>query len=109
MFAPPLAAATDEWAHPNYRVRVRGTMFLWGSAGVTSDMTFLPHPLLLHVRNDVHGESITIGTQTASGSQVTFGTLDPGECLSIPIQNIIGVWALCALESNVSCLIKVAV
>jgi hypothetical protein len=80
-------------------------MYLWGSAGVTVNVTF-DKPLLLHVRNNVFGEVATLGTQVASGTQQTVGTLQPGECLSIPIQNISGVFATCALETTVDCLIQ---
>jgi|SRR5271156_1786641 len=89
-----------------YKVRVRGTLFLWGSAGITESPTF-PSPLLLHIRNDKHGEEITVGT-VASGTQSQIGTLQPGECFSVQIQNISGVFASCgsALESTVYCVIK---
>ncbi len=93
--------------HASYEVRVRGTMFLWGSAGITVNTTF-DKPLLLHIRNHVFGEVLTVGTQVAGGPQTTLGTLQPGECLSIPIQKISGVFATCALESNVDCLIHPA-
>jgi hypothetical protein len=80
-------------------------MFLWGSAGITQNLSFAA-PLLLHVRNDVFGESLTIGTQVAGGAQTTLGTLAPGETVTIPIQGVSGVFATCALESNVQCLIR---
>jgi hypothetical protein len=80
-------------------------MFLWGSAGLTENMSF-DKPLILHVRNDVFGESVKLGTRVASGTQTSLGTLEPGECVSIPLQNISGVYAICTLETNVACLIK---
>jgi hypothetical protein len=101
----PLMPAFDRRTHANYEVRVRGTIYLWGSAGITVNTTF-DKPLLLHVRNNVFGEVVTLGTQVASGTQTTLGTLQPGEAVSIPIQNISGVFATCALESNVDCLIQ---
>jgi hypothetical protein len=101
----PLIPAFDRRTHASYEVRVRGTMYLWGSAGITVDTTF-DKPLLLHVRNNVFGEVVTLGTQVAAGTQQTIGTIQPGECLSIPIQNISGVFATCALESTVDCLIQ---
>jgi len=99
------AAAYDLWVQPSYDVRVRGSMYLWGSAGITQNITF-DKPLVLHVRNDVFGEAIGIGTQVASGAQTTIGTLQPGECVSVPLQNISGVFATCTTESTVACLIK---
>jgi hypothetical protein len=103
--ASPLTDVYDRWNNPSYEVRVRGTMYLWGSAGVTKNLNF-DKPLLLHMRNDVFGEAVTFGTQVASGTQTTIGTLQPGECVSIPVQNISGVFASCALESVVGCVIR---
>jgi hypothetical protein len=97
--------AFDRRTRASYEVRVRGTTFLWGSAGITVNATF-DKPLLLHIRNNVFGETVTVGTQVAGGAQTTLGTLQPGECLSIPIQDISGVFATCILESNVDCLIQ---
>lgn len=82
-------------------------IYLWGSAGVADNITF-QKPLLLHIRNDPFGEVVTFGTQVSSGAQTTLGTLEPGECVSIPVQGISGVFATCALESSVCCLIKVS-
>jgi hypothetical protein len=100
-----LTPAFDRLRHASYQVRVRGTMFLWGSAGVTVNTTY-DKPLLLHVRNNVFGEVITIGTRVAAGTQTTIATLQPGECFSVNIQTISGVFATCTLESNVDCLIQ---
>jgi hypothetical protein len=96
--------AFDHGRSASYEVKVRGTMFLWGSAGITVDAAF-SKPILLHVRNNVFGEVVTVGTQIASGPQTILGTLQPGESYSIPIQNISGVFATCALETSVDCLI----
>lgn len=110
MTAPTLATAFESWSQPSYNVRVRPVdppnppMFLWGSAGVTQDLTFF-RPLVLHIRNDPFGEPVKVGTQ-ASGTQTNIGTLQPGECVSIPMQGISGVFATCEIESTVSCLIK---
>lgn len=62
-------------------------------------------PLVLHIRNDPLGESITLSTQ-ASGTATAIGTLNKGECVSIPVQAMSGVFATCTLESVVGCLIK---
>src|ERR1039458_5824675 len=113
----PLAAVYDHWTQPSYEIRVRGTTpptYLWGSAGIKKNIPF-NKPLVLHVRNDVFGEPITIGTQVAAGPQTAYGTLNPGECVSIPVQDISGVFATCpplpsaltvTIESTVGCLIK---
>jgi hypothetical protein len=99
--------AFDNRTHASYDVRVRGTMYLWGSAGITVNTTF-DKPLLLHIRNNVFGEVVTVGTQVASGVQKTLGTLQPGEALSIPIQTMSGVFATCALETTVDCVLQPA-
>jgi hypothetical protein len=95
----------DRWSHLTYEVRVRGKMYLWGSAGITQNITFT-RPIVLHLRNDMFGEVVTLGTQIADGTQTTIGTLQPGECVSIPLHDISGVFATCALESNLCCLLK---
>jgi hypothetical protein len=100
-----LASAYDRWTQRCYEVRVRGTMYLWGSAGVTKNVKFA-NSILLHIRNDPFGEIVTFGTQVASGTQTTIGTLLPGECVSIPVQDMSGVFATCELESTVGCVIK---
>jgi hypothetical protein len=113
MYPQPLTSDVLDWSRPSYKVRVRETpIYLWGSAGVTENLTFTK-PLILHIHNDVFGEPITFGTQVASGTQTPYGSLQPGECVSIPLQDISGVFAACpstpstlVLESTVSCLIK---
>jgi hypothetical protein len=95
----------DRWPHPGYEVRVRGTKYLWGSAGVTQNITF-NRPILLHIHNDLFGEAVTFGTQDSDGTQTTIGTLQPGEFISLPLQDIAGVFATCALESNVCCMVR---
>lgn len=105
MRTSPLSGGYRQWNQPSYEVKVRGTMHLWGSVGITKDITF-DKPLLLHIHNDLFGEAITFGTRKASGTEEIVGTLQPGECVSIPLQEISGVFASCAQESTVCCLIK---
>jgi hypothetical protein len=100
-----LEAFSDRWSEPSYEVRIRGTAFLWGSAGLVQDLTFA-QPVVLHLRNDVHGEPITLGSRVAAGTQANLGTLAPGECVSIQLQGISGVFAVCTLESTVACLLR---
>jgi hypothetical protein len=80
-------------------------MHLWGSAGITKDLSF-DKQLVLHIHNDLFGEHITFGTRKASGPPEPMGTLKAGEFISIPLNNISGVFASCAKESTVCCLIK---
>jgi hypothetical protein len=97
MHVPFKSSIQDEydWSRPSYKVRVRGTVYLWGSATLNENISF-QKPLLLHLRNDLFGEPVTFGTQVATGAQTTVGTLQPGQCVSIPVQGISGVFALCA-------------
>lgn len=103
----PEIPAFDRRTHASYEVRVRGTMYLWGSAGITQNPAF-DKPLVLHIRNNVFGEVLTVGTAVSGVTNPPFGQLQPGESFSIPIQNISGVFATCALETNVDCLIQSA-
>ena len=105
---PEPAAAIQAWDHLSYKVRVRGSatpIYLWGSAGITQIPT-LPPSLLLHIRNDEHGEVISLGTTGVNGATTPIGTLQPGECFSLPLQNTSGVYATCALDSVISCSVK---
>jgi hypothetical protein len=102
------ASSYGNWSESSYVVRVRGVdppVFLWGSSGLSRNLTF-DKPLLLHIRNDVFGEAVSFGTQAASGQRTDFGSLQPGECVSIPLNDLVGVYATCALETTVACLIK---
>jgi hypothetical protein len=80
-------------------------MYLWGSSGIRKNITFTK-PVLLHVHNDVFGEQIEVGTRQADGAEDVLGTLQPGEAISIPMQDLSGVTATCNLESTVWCLIR---
>ena len=60
---------------------------------------------ILHVANDLAGEPVTIGTSVAAGTKTKLGTILPGECLSVPVNNISGVYAESTLDSVVHCLI----
>lgn len=91
----------------DYYVRVRGTVYLWGSGGVTQKMTF-PNPLLLHISNDTFGEPVTLGTETVSGVHTAIGTIQAGEHFTIPIQGIRGVVATCSPHSTVICSLRKA-
>ncbi len=84
-----------------HRRRIRGTIYIWGSRGITTNLHF-QSPLILYLRNDVFGQPITIHTEKADGTRTALGTLGAGEYLSIPVQDIRGVSATCALESTVS-------
>ena len=92
------------WNAPSYSVKVRGTRFLWGSAGITTNLAF-GKPFILHIANDQAGAPVTIGTRVAAGTQTDLGTIAPGECLSVPVGGISGVYAKCANDSLVHCLI----
>jgi hypothetical protein len=73
MSTSPSSAAYGQWTEPSYEIKVRGTMHLWGSAGITKDILF-DKQLVLHIHNNLFGEIITFGTQNASGTQESMGT-----------------------------------
>jgi hypothetical protein len=124
MNTSPLNALYDRWTRPSYERRVRGPApplstplpplpltFLWGSAGILKDIIF-DKPPTLHIRNDLFGDAVTFGTVIAPavpgtlGAKTETGILQPGECVSIPLQGITGVYATCPTESVVACLIR---
>ena len=103
----PIAAAPDFWEHASYGIKVRGIVpvYVWGSAGLKTNLSFT-RELILHLRNDPLGEAVTFGTEVATGGRTAIGTLQPSEVVSIALQNISGVFATCLKQSTVSCLIK---
>ena len=69
----------------SYDVKVRGTVppiYLWGSPGILSNLHW---PLLLSLKNDVVGDAIKIHTEDADGQQTVIGTLQAGECYTLPL------------------------
>jgi hypothetical protein len=105
MYSAPSSTQSGRTPDPerrfSHRRRIRGTMYIWGSRGITENLHFRA-PLILYLRNDLFGEPITIHTEKANGKRATLGTLEAGEYLSIPIQDIRGVSVTCDLESTVS-------
>jgi hypothetical protein len=83
----------------SYSVKVRATAYLWGSSGISAPLSV---PLLLIVRNDLWGDPIEIGSENLSSSR-GLGTLQPGECWTVPLQGLRGVFAKCATDSTVTC------
>lgn len=92
------------WNAPAYTVKVRGRRYLWGSGGLTQNMTF-EKAFILHIANDQAGLPVTIGTRIAAGADRDLGIIQPGECVSVSINDIAGVYAECGTDSLVHCLI----
>ena len=82
-----------------YLVKVRGKSYLWGSSGITSDLTW---PLLLVLNNDLLGDPINLGSDSSNGES-SLGTLQPGECWTIPLKGLRGVHAVCETDTTVIC------
>jgi hypothetical protein len=104
MSAISLSDTFERSTDVSYQVKVRAQTFLWGSENITTNVSFT-RPVMLHVRNYIFGSIATIGTRDASGTVMSFGSIGPGECLSIEIQNIAGVVASCetGTETFVGC------
>lgn len=102
MSTPPPEAP---WPGPAWSVKVRGRRYVWGSAGISADLEFAP-ALVLHLANEASGEPVTIGTRVAAGTTTELGTLQPGECVSVPVTHLAGVYADCALDSLVHCVLR---
>lgn len=99
-----LGQPNNFWNAPAYSVKVRGLRYLWGSAGLTQDVTF-QKTFILHIANDQAGQPVTVGTSVAAGTKTDLGTIQPGECLSVSVNNISGVYAEATIDSVVHCLI----
>lgn len=89
-----------------YRTKVRTRTFVWGGQGITA---VLKSPLILTVRVPEEGETIELGTRKASSAREgELGTLAPGECFSIPLDDISGVFATCKSDTQVDCFVHTA-
>ena len=101
------------WEQLSYRVRVRSnTVALWGTLVTTAPPITLPKALLFHIHNDESGQPLYVGTQTGTAvgtpTETSYGVLQPGGCISIPVQAISAVTAYCEnnTTTTVSCCIK---
>jgi hypothetical protein len=97
------------WDGLSYRVRVRsnGPVALWGTLATPAPPITLPTALICHIHNDESGQPVNIGTQAGAAAGTTY-VLQPGGCISIPVQNISAVTAVCAnnTTTTVTCCIK---
>lgn len=87
----------------NYVVKVRGKTYVWGSSGITVALSW---PLLLVINNDPVGDPVELGSDTGAGHN-SYGTLQPGECWTVPMQGLRGVFANCVTDSTLACAILV--
>jgi len=104
MDALRLGEPNNFWNAPAYSLKVRGLRYLWGSAGLTTNLKF-DRAFILHIANDQAGKPVKIGTRDAAGTMSELGTVQQGECISVAINDISGVYAECAQDSIVHCLI----
>jgi hypothetical protein len=102
------------WDRLSYRVRVRstGTVALWGTLATTAPPITLPAALICHIYNDESGQPVNVGTQagaaTGAATETSYGILQPGGCISIPVQSISAITAFCTnnTTTTVTCCIK---
>jgi hypothetical protein len=99
-----LGQPNNFWHAPAYTVKVRGLRYLWGSDGLSVNLHF-DKAFILHIANDVAGQPVTIGTRAAPGANTDLGVIQPGECVSVSVNDLMGVYAECNLDSAVHCLI----
>jgi len=86
----------------SYDVKIRDRFWLWGSAGIAVNLDW---PILLTIRNNLFGEEIQIVTQRGGVDADQIGSLQPGECYTIPLAGLSGVYATCQADTNVTCTI----
>lgn len=87
----------------SYSVKVRTKAYLWGSSGVTAGISV---PLLLVVHNDVWGDPIAVSSEGTAGA-AALATLLPGECWTLDLSGLRGVYATCDTDSTVNCTVLV--
>jgi hypothetical protein len=84
-----------------YSVKVRAKVYLWGSSGVAQDLSV---PVLLIIHNDILGDPVSLGSDSGANG-TNLGTLQPGECWTIPLLGLRGVHATCDSDSTLNCMI----
>ena len=84
-----------------YPVRVRGKIYVWGSADLNEPLGL---QLILVINNNPYGDAAKIATETPSGTS-PIGTLQPGECWTLPLHGLKGVTASCDTDTTLSCAI----
>jgi hypothetical protein len=85
-----------------YTVKVKSPTYLWGSGGVTGDLSV---PLVLTIHNDLWGDPIQLSSD-GGGNTTDLGTLQPGECWTIPLLGLHGVRATCEADSSLTCTLE---
>lgn len=90
----------------NYEVTVREKTYLWGSADITSAPQ-TAHHLILLVRNYRVGEDVEIFTETGSGTPSPVAKLHPGDFFAIALDELTGVYGVCALSSPLFCSVTI--
>ncbi|TWG78961.1 hypothetical protein L602_000800000300 [Cupriavidus gilardii J11] len=88
----------------NYVVRVRGKTYAWGSSDIHID---LEYPLLLVINNDALGDPVELRSENVAGGVTALGTLQPGECWTLPLRGLRGVSAICSTDTSLACSILV--
>ncbi|MCE9566006.1 MAG: hypothetical protein K8U57_28615 [Planctomycetes bacterium] len=77
-------------------------VYLWGGAEIGHH---LPTSIILTIRVDDFGENVRFGVRGKTGEESPpYGTLQPGECFTLDLKDLRGVWAECT-ERNVDTMI----
>lgn len=87
-----------------YVVNVREKTYVWGSDTINTDLSW---PLLLVINNDPIGDPVSLGSETADGGSADYGTLQPGQCWTIPLHGFRAVYAVCDTDTNLACSILI--
>jgi hypothetical protein len=73
---------------------------MWGSDGLGVNLAW---PLLLVINNDGLGDPVALGSEAAGAGGQSFGSLDPGQCWTVPLQGLRAVFATCETDTTLSC------
>ncbi len=88
-----------------FRVKVSSNdqTYLWGSEDLDKDSA-TGVPLFLSIRNDEHGETVTLKYRQLSGNLGTYGKLNPGEAFTVSLAQVLGVLAVpVAGDTHIEC------
>lgn len=86
-----------------YIVRVKDKVYVWGSNDFKGSSSL---PLVLIMNNDPHGDHVEVSSESSTGVTTPLGTLQPGQCWSLPLSGLRAVVATCTTDTTLACAIS---
>ena len=84
----------------NYIVKVRGKTYIWGSSDLKIGLKL---PLILAIQNDALGDPVEVTSEKTTGNPLVLGTIQPGQCWTLPLEGLRGVSVTCPTDTTLAC------